>query len=93
LHFVTYVAKILKLQRAKEVFSMCLGIPGKVIEIGDNQIAVVEIGGVKNEVSLAIVPEAKVGDYIISHAGFAIKKVDEKEALETLELVNDMENQ
>ena len=71
---------------------MCLGIPGKVLEIDKDLIAIVEIGGIKNTVSLQIVPEAKVGDYVVSHAGFAIKMVDEKEALETLALVEEIEN-
>ena len=90
--FVTDVAKILKLQQERDVFLMCLGIPGKVLEIDKDLIAIVEIGGIKNTVSLQIVPEAKVGDYVVSHAGFAIKMVDEKEALETLALVEEIEN-
>jgi hydrogenase expression/formation protein HypC len=69
---------------------MCLGIPGKIIEItGDDlmRMGKVDFGGVKREVSLAYVPEAEVGDYVIVHVGFAISQVDEAEAQETLDLL------
>ncbi|MGC8828462.1 MAG: HypC/HybG/HupF family hydrogenase formation chaperone [Verrucomicrobiia bacterium] len=65
---------------------MCLAIPGKVINVmGEDPLertGKVSFGGVIKEVSLAYVPEAGVGDYVIVHAGFAISKVDEKEAEE-----------
>lgn len=68
---------------------MCLAIPGKIISItGDEPLtrsAKVSFGGVLKNVSLAYVPEAKVGDYAIIHVGFAISIVDEKEAQQTLE--------
>ncbi len=69
---------------------MCLGIPGQIIEIsGDDlmRMGKVDFGGVKREVSLAYVPEADVGDYVIVHVGFAISQVDEAEAQETLDLL------
>lgn len=64
---------------------MCLGIPGKVVEIYgqiDLPMAKVEFGGIKKEVCLVYTPEAVVGDYVIVHVGFAISRVDEAEAKE-----------
>jgi hydrogenase expression/formation protein HypC len=66
--------------------TMCLAIPTKIISI-DNDMAQVEIGGVTRKASIQLVPEAKVGDYILLHAGFAIEVLDEDEALETLNLL------
>lgn len=69
---------------------MCLGIPGRIIESQDKELmrmGKVDFGGITREVSLAYVPEAVVGDYVIVHAGFAISRVDEEEALETLGLL------
>lgn len=69
---------------------MCLGIPGQVIEVDDGNLmrmGRVDFGGVNREVSLAYVPEAQVGDYVIVHAGFAISQVDEDEARKTFELL------
>jgi len=62
---------------------MCLGIPGKVVKI-DGDVALVDIGGVKKQVDIFLVPDVKVGDYVIVHAGSAISKVNEKEAHEML---------
>ena len=69
---------------------MCLGIPGKVVEINDEgplRMAKVDFGGVRKEACLAYVPEVKLGDYVIVHVGFAISQLDEEEALRTLELL------
>ena len=69
---------------------MCLGIPGKVVEIrngGRLPMALVDFGGVRKEACLAYVPEVEVGDYVIVHVGFAISRLDEEEALRTLELL------
>ena len=68
---------------------MCLAIPAKVIAIEDN-MAVVELGGVTRRASLMLVPETRVGDYVLLHAGFAIQRLDEKEAQETLRLFAEM---
>ncbi|HDZ35812.1 MAG TPA: HypC/HybG/HupF family hydrogenase formation chaperone [Thermococcus sp.] len=62
---------------------MCLAVPGKVIDI-EGKTAVVDFGGVKREVRLDLLPDVKVGDYVIVHTGFAIEKLDEKRALEIL---------
>jgi len=64
---------------------MCLAVPTKIISIDDN-IAQVEFGGVLRTVSLDLVPEAKIDDYVLVHAGFAIQIVNEEEALKTLEM-------
>ena len=68
---------------------MCLSVPGKVVEI-QNNMAKVEVGGVLRDVSMDVCPDAAVGEYVIIHAGFAIQKLDEKEALETLDLLRRM---
>ena len=64
---------------------MCLAIPTLIKSI-DGQRAQVEIGGVSREISMALTPEAQVGDYVIVHTGFAISVLNQKEALETLEM-------
>jgi hydrogenase expression/formation protein HypC len=64
---------------------MCLGIPGKVVEVYEEEnlpMGKVEFGGIIKETCLAYTPEAKVGDYVIVHVGFAISQVDEAEAQE-----------
>jgi hydrogenase expression/formation protein HypC len=69
---------------------MCLGIPGKVVEIRDDgplRMARVDFGGVRKEACLAYVPEVQLGEYVIIHVGFAISVVDEEEALRTLEML------
>lgn len=62
---------------------MCLGIPAKIVRI-ENAMGTIDVEGTQREVSLLLQEDAKVGDYVIVHAGFAIQKIDEKEALETL---------
>lgn len=69
---------------------MCLAIPGKVIEIGGAglmRMGRVDFGGIVREVCLAYLPEVQVGDYVIVHTGFAISRLDEAEAQETLRLL------
>lgn len=74
---------------------MCLAVPGKIVEINESdglQMARVDFGGVFREACLDYVPEAKVGDYCVIHVGFAISLLSEKEAMETLELLNQISN-
>ena len=69
---------------------MCLGIPGKVVEINDEgplRMARVDFGGVRKEACLAYLPEVVLGDYVIVHVGFAISRLDEEEAHKTLEML------
>ncbi len=72
---------------------MCLGVPGKIIDIyaaNGLQMGKVDFGGVTKEVCLAYVPEAQVGSYTIVHVGFALNILDEAEALETLQLLREI---
>ena len=72
---------------------MCLGVPGKVIEvteIGGIRMGKIDFAGIVKEACLAYVPEVEVGDYTIIHVGFAISKLDEKSAQEPLALFREM---
>jgi hydrogenase expression/formation protein HypC len=68
---------------------MCLAIPAQVIQI-DAGLGLVELGGVVREASFMLLPDAQVGDYVLLHAGYALQKVDEAEAEETLRLLAEM---
>jgi hydrogenase expression/formation protein HypC len=73
---------------------MCLGIPGRIVQIVDEQglrMGDIDFGGVVRRVCLAYVPEAAIGDYAVIHAGFAISKIDAAEAQRTLELVAELD--
>ena len=74
---------------------MCLGVPGKVIEIQDNSLGMamgkVDFAGITKEVCLAYVPEVQIGDYVIVHVGFAISIVDEDEAMQVFEYLKEMD--
>jgi len=75
---------------------MCLAIPGKIVEIVDveNQIAKVEVGGVRRNINIGMLEQdgVSVGDYVLIHVGFAMSKIDEKEAEETLRLLRDLDS-
>jgi hydrogenase expression/formation protein HypC len=68
---------------------MCLAVPVKVVSIEGNE-AEVEIGGVKRRVSIVLTPEARAGDYVLLHTGYAINVVNEAEAQETLKILEEM---
>ena len=68
---------------------MCLAVPVKVVSIEANE-AEVEIGGVQRRVSIMLTPEARVGDYVLLHTGYAINVIDEAEAQETLRILEEM---
>ncbi|KAA0006824.1 MAG: HypC/HybG/HupF family hydrogenase formation chaperone [Thermoplasmata archaeon] len=70
---------------------MCLAIPGRIVKI-EGEHAVVDYGGAIRKANISLI-DAKVGDYVIVHAGFAIQKLDEKEALETLKTWEELLNQ
>jgi hydrogenase expression/formation protein HypC len=75
---------------------MCLAVPGKIIEIdraADPPMATAQFGGVRQRVCVAWVPEAQVGDYLLVHVGFAISRLDEAEAMRTLELLSEGEKE
>jgi hydrogenase expression/formation protein HypC len=73
---------------------MCLGIPGRIIAIGDGEGVArsgrVDFSGIVKEVSLAFIPDAGVGDYVIVHVGFAIARVDEAEASRVFRYIDEM---
>ncbi|WP_066380272.1 MULTISPECIES: HypC/HybG/HupF family hydrogenase formation chaperone [unclassified Anabaena] len=74
---------------------MCLGIPGQIIEITDtnNKLAIVNVGGVKRQVNISCIvdeqhpPESCVGNWVLVHVGFAMNRINEQEAAETLQLL------
>lgn len=70
---------------------MCLAVPGRVIEIGEDTRAKVDFGGVRKEISLAFTPEARLGDYVLVHVGFAISVIDAGEAQRIFETLREME--
>jgi len=70
---------------------MCLAIPAKIIEI-DNDMGLVDMEGTRKSVSLLLQEDAEVGDYVIVHAGFAIHRIDEEEALESLRILRETVN-
>ncbi len=70
---------------------MCIGFPGKIMSIDENNYAVIDIGGTRREVCLDIIDEqVGIGDFVLCHAGFAIHKVDEAEAAEKLALLREL---
>jgi len=72
---------------------MCLGVPGRIVEVQEDglmRMGRVDFGGITRQVCLAYVPEAQVGDWVIVHVGFAISRLEEEEALETLQLLGEI---
>lgn len=69
---------------------MCLAIPVKVVQLLADDIAQVDIGGVKKEISVALIDDLSVGDYVIMHVGYALNKIDPEEAEKTLALFAEM---
>jgi hydrogenase expression/formation protein HypC len=67
---------------------MCLAIPSKIVKI-ENNMATIDVDGVKREASLLLVENPEVGEYVIVHAGFAISKINEEDALESLKLMRE----
>lgn len=68
---------------------MCLAVPGKVLTIENNK-GVIEIGKMRREVFMHLLPDAKVGEYVLVHAGCAVETIDEEEAKKTLELIKEL---
>lgn len=73
---------------------MCLAVPGKVISIDDSnsdlKMAKVNFGGVMKDICIQWLPEVSVGDYVLAHVGFALNKIDQKDAEETIEILKQM---
>lgn len=75
---------------------MCLAVPGKILSIQDSEnelmrFGKVSFGGIVKDVNLAYTPEAKVGDYVIVHVGFALNTVDESEAMKVFEYLKEID--
>lgn len=66
---------------------MCLAVPARIVEIREGQRATCDVGGVRKEISLALVDDVAVGDYVILHVGFALQRLDTAEAERTLEAI------
>ena len=69
---------------------MCLAIPVRIVEVLPGQQAVIELSGIRKEISTALLDDVQVGDYVILHVGYAIGKLDTEEALRTLELFGEL---
>jgi hydrogenase expression/formation protein HypC len=70
---------------------MCIGFPGKIISIDQDNYAIIDISGTRREVCLDLIDEAvTIGDYVISHAGYAIHRIDEELAKEKLDLLREL---
>lgn len=69
---------------------MCLAIPAEVAEVREGDMAVVDLNGVRKEISIALVPEARPGDYVIVHVGYALSLIDPEEATRTLALFEEL---
>jgi hydrogenase expression/formation protein HypC len=67
---------------------MCLAIPSKIVSINGKK-GIVDMGGIKKEVGLDFIPEAKIGNWILLHTGFGLEIISEKDALETIEAINE----
>lgn len=69
---------------------MCVGVPARVVQLLKDEEGIVELEGVRRVVSLVLVPGISPGEHVIVHAGFAIQRLDEEEALETLRILKEM---
>ncbi len=69
---------------------MCLAIPARVVELSDEDTAIVDLGGVRKAISLALVEDVAIGDYVIVHVGFALNKLNAEEAEKTLAIFAEM---
>jgi len=72
---------------------MCLALPARIVELREGDLGLVDLGGVRKEVSLALVSDVVVGDYVIVHVGYALSRLDPEEAERTLALFRDIEAQ
>jgi hydrogenase expression/formation protein HypC len=70
---------------------MCLAIPARIVALGENATATVNLGGIRKDISLALVPEARLDDYVIVHVGYALGLIDPEEAERTLAIFAELE--
>jgi hydrogenase expression/formation protein HypC len=68
---------------------VCLAIPARIVELREGERALVDVGGVRKEISVALVDSVRVGDYVILHVGYALQVIDPAEAARTLALFED----
>lgn len=68
---------------------MCLAVPARIVELQDD-MATIEVDGVRRSVSTLLVPDLELGDYVITHAGFALQRVDEEQAQESIRLLRQL---
>lgn len=70
---------------------MCLAVPAEVLELTENDMALVSMGGARREISVVLLEDAvRAGDYVLVHVGFAIERVDREEAMKTLDLLREL---
>jgi hydrogenase expression/formation protein HypC len=71
---------------------MCLGIPGRIVRIDDaaRKLATADVGGVQRQVNLVCTPDVAVGDWVLIHVGFAMARLDERQAAETLQILKEL---
>ena len=71
---------------------MCLGVPGRIVRIDDvaRKLATVDVGGVKRQVNFACIPDACIGDWVLMHVGFAMARLNEQQAAETLQILKEL---
>lgn len=69
---------------------MCLAVPGNILAIHDGGVATVDMLGAQRDISIRLTPQAKVGDYVLVHAGFGIEVIDEEEARRSIEIFQDI---
>jgi hydrogenase expression/formation protein HypC len=69
---------------------MCLAIPARVVELRSGDTALVDLGGIRKEISIVLVPEAQVGDYVVIHVGYALGLIDPEEAQRTLDMFDEL---
>jgi len=73
---------------------MCLAVPGKIVSIDESnpdlKMAKINFGGVLKEICIQWLPEVKIGEYVLAHVGFALNKIDEKDAEDTLKILREM---
>jgi hydrogenase expression/formation protein HypC len=70
---------------------MCLALPAKVLTLHDANMATVDVGGIKKEISIGLLADVAIGDYVIIHVGYALSRIDEEEAEKTLALFAEIE--
>ncbi|WP_061214260.1 HypC/HybG/HupF family hydrogenase formation chaperone [Syntrophomonas wolfei] len=70
---------------------MCLGVPGKILEIKEHDVAQVDVDGNQLDISIRLTPEVQKGQFVLVHAGFAMEIIDESRAVETMDLLKELQ--